>query len=481
MNASPVLRVLGATMTFLAVSMLIPLMLAVSQDDSVSENAFFAGVSVSGFFGIVLFLSTRGQPFNIGRRETIALLTLLAVVTTLIGGLPFYLCGNAKNFLDASFEALSGITTTGLSLFPDPSVLSQSELLWRAMLQWMGGYGTLVLVIWVLPSIGLGGIFMPRRDAIETLAANPEPSFRHVVRSLFVVYGSLTAICAIALLFAGMPLFDSICYSMSTLSTGGFVLESSGPLGFNGAGIHLILALFMMLGAINFTLHGRFISGDWGVYSREFECRVLLIVILLAVVLILSFTGENTTGSTLISELLRLVSVLTTTGYPGTEMPDPFVKLFLLVFIFLAVVGGTTGSTSGGFKLMRLVLLVRQAKRELARLIHPHAVIPIKYGHFAVTQTCLQSLWVFFIGYIFCLVALAVILSCFGIDFVTALISAVSALTNSGPALLHLSDLNANFAIISDGAKLTIMMGMLLGRVELLALLVLLNFSFWRP
>lgn len=264
MNAAPVLRVLGATMIFLGVSMLIPLMLAASQDDSVSQNAFFAGVSVSGFFGVVLFLSTRGQPFSIGRRETVALLILLAVVTTLIGGLPFYLCGNAKNFLDASFEALSGITTTGLSLFPDPSVLSQSELLWRAMLQWMGGYGTLVLVIWVLPSIGLGGVFMPRRDAIETLAANPEPSFHHVVRSLFVVYCSLTAICAIALLFAGMPLFDSICYSMSTLSTGGFVIESSGPLVFNGAGIQLILALFMVLGAINFTLHGRFISGDWG-------------------------------------------------------------------------------------------------------------------------------------------------------------------------------------------------------------------------
>ena len=151
------------------------------------------------------------------------------------------------------------------------------------------------------------------------------------------------------------------------------------------------------------------------------------------------------------------------------------------MFIFLAVVGGTTGSTSGGFKLMRLALLVRQAKRELVRLIYPHAVVPIKYGRFAVTQSFLQSLWVFFIGYIFCLAALAVTLSCLGIDFATAVISAVSALTNSGPALLHLSDLNVNFAIVSDGAKLTIMTGMLVGRLELLALLVLLNFSFWRP
>ena len=481
MNATPLLRVLGATMVFLAVSMLIPLMLAISQDDSVSKNAFSAGVCVSGFFGIVLFLTTRGRPFTIGRRETVALLPLLAVVATLIGGLPFYLCGNTETFLDASFEALSGITTTGLSLFPDPSVLSPSELLWRAMLQWIGGYGTLVLVIWALPSFGLGGVFMPRRDAVETLAADPQPSFHRLVRSLFVVYGSLTVMCATALLFAGMPLFDSICYSMSTLSTGGFVIESSGPLGFKGVGIHLILALFMMLGAINFTLHGRFISGDWGVYSREFECRILLIVILVAVVLILSFTGKNTSGSTIVSELLTLVSVLTTTGYPGTEMPDPFLKFFLLVFIFLAVVGGTTGSTSGGFKLMRLALLIRQAKRELVRLVHPHAVVPIKYGHFAVTQSFLQSLWVFFIGYIFCLAALAVTLSCLGIDFATAVISAVSALTNSGPALLHLSDLNVNFAIVSDGAKLTIMTGMLVGRLELLALLVLLNFSFWRP
>jgi len=481
MNPVPVFRVLGVTMMFIASSILVPLLLALFQDDYVSSRAFSTAFCVSGFFGVLLFLITKGQPFIIGRRETIALTTLLALATTLLGALPLYLCGHFGSFFDATFEALSGITTTGLSVFEDPSVLSDSALLWRAMLQWIGGYATLILVIWALPLLGFGGIFLPARDAVETISLDPQKSFHHVVRLLFLIYGTLTGMCATSMVIAGMPLFDSICYSMSTLSTGGFLIDRAGPLLFPGVGIKIILGLFMLLGAVNFALHGRFISGDRKVYSRDPECRLLVIVLLIAIVLLLAFTGGVAGGAKIINEILRLLSVITTTGYPGVEVSDSSLKYILLVFVGLAVVGGTTGSTAGGFKLMRFMLLIREAKRELAQLIHPHVIVPIKFGNFAVTPSFMQTLWVFFIGYILTLVVLSVALSAFGTDFLPAVILSISALTNNGGALLHLSQQNMNLALLSDGAKFAIMLGMLAGRLELLAFFVLLNSSFWRP
>ena len=481
MNGAPVLRVVGATMIFCSVSMLMPVMLTVSQGDGEIRKAFLASICVSGYFGVLFFLTTKGKSLTLGRRETVALLCLLAVFMTLIGGLPLYLGGNIPSFLDACFEALSGITTTGLSVLSDPTVLSDSELLWRAILQWMGGYGTLILVIWALPSFGFGGIFAPRRDALEVLSVDPQPSFQHVVRSLLLVYGGLTVICAISLSLAGMPVLDSICYSMSTVSTGGFVIESSGPVVLRGPEIQMILVMFMILGAINFTLHGRFIKGDWAAYSRDSESRMLVIFVLASIALIISADKNTAAGSFIISELFRFVSVITTTGYPGAEASNSSVNIFLLVLIFFAVIGGTTGSTAGGFKVMRLVLLMRQAKRELIQSIHPHAVVPIKFGRFAVTQSFIQVISVYFISYILCALFLAVALSAFDIDFGAVVILSISALTNSGPALMHLFDSNLNLFALPAGAKILIMIGMLLGRLEFLALIVLLNFSFWRP
>ena len=339
MNGAPILRVIGATMIFCSFSMLMPVMLTVSQGDDEIRKAFLASICVSGFFGVLFFLITKGKSLTFGRRETITLLCLLAVFMTLIGGLPFYLGGNIPSFLDACFEALSGITTTGLSVLSDPTVLSDSELLWRAILQWMGGYGTLILVIWALPSFGFGGSFAPRRDAVEVLSVDPQPSFQHIVRSLLLVYGGLTVICAISLSLAGMPVLDAICYSMSTVSTGGFVIESSGPVVVRGPEIQMILVTFMILGAINFTLHGRFIKGDWAAYSRDSECRMLVIFVLASIALIISADKNTAAGSFIISELFRFVSIITTTGYPGAEASNNSVKIFLLVLIFFAVIG----------------------------------------------------------------------------------------------------------------------------------------------
>lgn len=479
MNSGSIFKVLGIAMIGLALAMLLPLLLSISQNDDISRKSFSAAFCVSAFLGTLLVLSTRGQPAITSRREIVAAVAALVLITTVTGSLPLYFSGEGWNFLDSNFESLSGFTTTGISMKADPSTLSDSILLWRALLQWIGGFSSLLLVIWAFPTFGFGGIFVPQRDAVETIVAERQASFQQLIRNLLLIYSSLTLFCICILVSLNVPTLQAVCYSLSTISTGGFILDQNGPLTNFSIPIKLTLSLFMILGAINFLLLGKILTSTWKQVFFDSEIRILFGLILVGIVLILISSNVSKEERSVIDGIFLLISILTTTGYPVDNYTIPTNSFLILILLTFAFIGGSSGSTTGGLKLMRLTLLFQQARRELIKLIHPHAVIPIKFGLHPVNNSFVHSVWVFFISFISVLVFIVIVLSFFSVDLISSMTMAIISLTNGGPALMH--GINFELTALTPLAKLVLMAGMLLGRLEFLILLILFNLSFWKP
>ena len=417
-----------------------------------------------------------------GRREIILLSALVWVVLAAFGALPFVLGGPANSYADGYFETLSGLTTTGLTVFRDPATLDRSLLIWRAMLQWLGGLATIVLAVAVLPYLGLGGVQVRQGDSAQRVGQALRPGLRQAARTLSFAYGMLTGLCLVALLIAGMPPLDAVCHAMSTISTGGFSTHAAPMDAFRRPAIEIVLIVFMLLGALNFALHGPALGGRLSVYRRDSECRLMLVIVTLATAgtaLYLTGIGQFDAGEAVRRGLFDVVSAITTTGYAG---PAAGAGLNVLVFVMLglAVIGGATGSTAGGLKLMRWLLLLRQSGRELVRLTRPHGVVPVRYGGASVSSAVVQSVWGVFVAYMFSLVVLAIGLAAFGIAFPAALALAVSSLANAGPGVAGSGGVAVEIAGLATGAKGLIGLGMVAGRLELLAMLVLLNPMFWR-
>lgn len=482
MSHAAVSRVLGWMLSIFAATMLAPALLSLGAGEIDTAAGFALSAGAALFIGVLLLVTGRGRGGAIGRAEALVLAVTGWLVLGLFGALPFVFGSTATSLTDGFFESLSGLTTTGLSIFPAPENLDSGLLLWRAMTQWMGGMATIVFAITILPTLGIGGIEILRGDATQRVSDTLRPRLRQTARALWMLYAFLTALCGAALWIAGMPAFDALCHAMSTLSTGGFSTRADSVAGFDNAAVELILVVFMVAAAMNFTLHWRAIQGRPGHYGDDPECRFLLGIVLFATV---ATAGVLIVGDRIMPlEALRkgvfaVVSAVTTTGYVGPTIPmAPTFVVFLL--LALAMVGGASGSTAGGLKLMRGVLLLRQGGREMVRLTRPHGVIPVKYGGASVPAPMIQAVWGFFAAYIFCLVLLASGLSAFGLDFPAALTAATSGLSNTGPVLGAVGGHGATYAALPDGAKWLLALGMLIGRLELLTLLVLLSPIFWR-
>jgi len=284
---------------------------------------------------------------------------------------------------------------------PKPELLSQSELLWRAMLQWMGGYGTLILVIWALPYLGFGGAFKALRDGPEKQNLFPQLSFKKTLIKLLAVYFVISLLCTLALFVSGLPLFESVCYTMSTVSTGGFLIQSEGPLGSNKWAIEIILMLFMILGAMNFILHGKALSGSLRNYIKDEESQNFLILIILSACIAVVIVDNSDEGLlNFYNAMMQIISIVTTTGYPSPEVKTFTPDFYFLLLLVLAALGGTGSSTSGGFKIARLTFFLQQSKQELYRLIHPHSVTPINYGGQYISTESVKVLSIFSISFI---------------------------------------------------------------------------------
>jgi trk system potassium uptake protein len=440
---------------------------------------YLGSVALAGAGGGILLTATRGTNRRIRPRDGLLVVSGGWVVTSLVGALPFVLAG-ALGPVDALFESVSGFTTTGSTVIADVSALPRALLLWRAMTQWIGGMGIILFTIAILPLLGIGGMQLFQAEVPGPVADKVQPRLATTARTLWAIYLGMTVAEVLALAACGMGVYDAVCHAFTTMATGGFSTRNTSVGEFSLPAAEWVITVFMLLAGINFVLHYRALTGRWRAALRDAELRYFLCLVAVATVIVgatLVRPGAAF-GDVLRVAVFQVASIITTTGYATVdfELWSPLAHLVLLV---LMVAGGMAGSTGGGVKSMRVLISVRALRATIHRLIHPHAVRPVKYGGQVVDDWILSEVWAFLTAYIFiAMVATGIITAC-GYDLITAGSAALTTLGNVGPGLGAIGAYD-NFSHFPVVPKLVMSACMLLGRLELFTILALFSREFWR-
>jgi trk system potassium uptake protein TrkH len=477
----PILFILGSLMLALALAMLLPAAVESLQHEQ-GWRSFLVSALITGGAGGALMLGYR-QPKRpaLTPRQSFILVTAAWVVLCAFATLPLMLSAPHLSFTDAYFEAMSGLTTTGSTVIVGLADQPQGLLLWRAMLQWIGGIGIIGLAVAVLPVLRVGGMQLFRMESSDK-SEKVRPRVSQVTWILISVYVTLTAICAIALLFAGMSPFDAVCHAMTTLATGGFSTQDASVGFYRSSAIEWIITLFMALGGCTFVLLARLAQGDIRAFVNDSQTRwyfAYLIGFIALIALWQVAVNDRPIMEAVRSTAFNVVSVATTTGF-ATEDYTLWGSLPVAAFMALYFIGGCTGSTSGSMKVFRFCVLGAVALWQIRLLVHPHRMRPPTYNGKPVSEDVVRSVLSFFAFYIFCFAVLSVAVSAFDVDLVTSLSGVAQAMANTGPGLGPIIGPAGNFVPLHDGAKWLLSLAMLLGRLELLTVLVMLSPVFWR-
>jgi trk system potassium uptake protein TrkH len=481
MHFSVIARVLGLLMMIFSFTLVPPMLISVLYQDG-TLNAFLYALLITFGIGLVAWFPVRNHKQELKTRDGFIITVLFWLVLAFSGSLPLYLADNpGLSYTDAFFESLSGWTTTGATVITGLSDLPKSILWYRQQLQWLGGMGIIVLAVAVLPMLGIGGMQLFRAETPGPVKDSKlTPRITETAKALWYIYLSLTIACAAAYWFAGMTLFDAIGHSFATVAIGGFSTHDASLGYFNSPTIEAIAMIFMLISVLNFGLHfyawkNKSIIHYFLDSEFKFLCWVLLGGALLTVSA-LWLTDTYTLSESFRNGLFQLVSIATTTGFGTEGFADWPVFLPVLLFM-MAFIGGCAGSTGGGMKVIRILLIYKQGIREIRRLIHPNAIIPIKINKRSVNDRVLESVWGFFSVYILTYMVMMVALLATGLDHVTAFSAVGACLNNLGPGL---GDVAAHYGDISDVAKWILAITMLLGRLEIFTFLVLMSPAFWR-
>ncbi|WP_294615065.1 TrkH family potassium uptake protein [uncultured Gilliamella sp.] len=480
MHWRSIIRIVGLLITLLSVFMLIPALIALIYRDG--AGAIFVRSFIAALIlGCLLWLPNRHHHHELSTREGFFIVVLFWVVLGTIGAFPFIFDHHINlNLTTAFFESFSSLTTTGATTIVNLDHLPKALLFYRQLLQWLGGMGIIVLAVAVLPLLGVGGMQLYRAEIPGPQKdSKMRPRIAETAKTLWSIYILLTTLCAICLWFAGMDAFDAISHSFSTISMGGFSTHDSNLAYFNSATINYIVTLFLILSGCNFALHFAAFNGfSIKVYWQDQEFRtflfILLIVILICVSVIYLYQPDRKLSLDKI--VLQVVSVAGTVGFTVDDINTwpSSLPIFLLCASFI---GGCAGSTGGGLKVVRVLLLFMQGSRELKRLIHPNAIYTLKLNKRVVPERIIEAVWGFFSAY-----ALVFLISLFfimatGVNATDSFYIVASSLNNLGIGLGSVSD---NFASVSDMVKWVMIMDMLFGRLEIFTLLVLFTPTFWR-
>ena len=475
------MRVVGILVLAYSTSMLPPALLSLWYNDGEVQHFGTSLLAIAAAGVLILLVSgRRGAGKNLRRRDGFIVVVFFWVVLSMLGAIPLML-GTHLSFVDALFEAVSGFTTTGSTVIVGLDGLPPSVLYYRQQLQWLGGMGLVVLAIAVLPMLGIGGSQLYRA---ETPGPGKDekitPRLVQGARALWMIYVGLTVLCILAYWLAGMPLFEAVAHSFSTVSTGGFSTHDASLGYFDSAAIELVATLFMLLGGINFAVHYVVLRDHNPLhYFQDTEVRSYFLIVLVLMLVIFSTLVVTDVyrnfGHAVMDAGFEVVSVLTSTGFGEADFSKW--PLFLpLLLIFTSFIGGCGGSTAGGIKVLRIVLLFKQGAREATNLMHPHAIRPIKIGGRVVNNRTIQSVWGFFSVYLFVFVVLTLSMMTAGLDQVSAFSAVATSINNLGPGL---GEVAYTFSTVSDPVKLLAVVAMLLGRLEIFTLLVLLSPKFW--
>lgn len=483
MNFPLITRLLGILVGLFSFTMLVPALVSLIYQDGNFMNFMYSfAISFSvGVFTSIAFRKHKNK--ELSHRGGFLITALFWIVLGSFGALPFILSEHISiSFTDSVFESLSGLTTTGATVISGLDNLPKSLLFYRQQLQWLGGIGIIVIAVAILPILGIGGMQLyraeipgPNKD--EKLA----PRITQTAKWIFIIYLGLTVACMLAYWAAGMSLFDAICHSFSTVAIGGFSTHDASLGYFDNNLILYIASFFMIISAINFTLHYYAISQRRiTTYFRDpefsFFISLVLFCIFVAVVALASFDVFSNASDTWAHGLFQVVSIFTTTGFASADFANwpSFLPIWL---ILLACIGGCAGSTAGGMKVIRSMIIFKQGTRELFMLVHPNAVAPIKLNNRRVPERIVSAIWSFLAVYFYVFVFILVTLMVTGLDYTTAFSATVGSLNNLGPGL---GDVAQNYKNINDFAKWILCLAMLLGRLEIFTLLVILTPEFWK-
>ncbi|GJL80741.1 MAG: Trk system potassium uptake protein [marine bacterium B5-7] len=482
MRHKVVLKILGVLLTLFSTTQLPPVIVALIYDEH-SIKAFVLSGLLTLLTGILCWLPVRNFHRDLKFRDGFLVVALFWTVVALFGSLPFLLTEEVHiSVTDAFFESMSGLTTTGATVMTGLDELPRSILYYRQQLQWLGGMGIIVLAVAVMPMLGVGGMQLYRAETPGPVKNSKlTPRITQTAKALWLVYTGLTVACALGYYVAGMNVFDAIGHSFATIASGGFSTHDSSLGFYNSPQIAIVATVFMIFSGINFGLHFMaFRNLSVFTYFRDPEARGYLLfvfaIICITLATLLATNAYSTIPETIWQGIFQVVSMGTTTGFATTGFSwwPTFLPVMLVI---MSAVGGCAGSTSGGMKVIRLILLYKQGRREIHQLIHPQAVISIKLGNKPVPNQVINSVWGYLALYILSYVTISIAMSATGADLITAFSSVTACLNNLGPGLGEVTD---NYASVTVAGKWLLSFTMLLGRLELFTLLVLFSRSYWR-
>lgn len=479
MRLFSVIHIIGFLMMFLAAAMLLPLPFSLYYGDD-TARAFLISAAMTALFGFVCWAATRSRvDRDLRPRDGFAIVTLGWTVFSMAGALPFILTGSISSFTDAFFETMSGFTTTGATILTNIEALPHGLLFWRSLTHWIGGMGIIVLSLVILPFLGVGGMQLYRAE-LRSAADRLTPRITETAKILWGVYVAITAVEAILLMFGGMNLFEALCHSFGTMATGGYSTRNASIGAYASGYIDMVVIFFMLAAGTNFSLHYRFLKGDFKVYFRnqEFLFFISLIGVATAVILADTVFRYESGARALRDTVFQVVAILTTTGY-GTADYEQWSFSSQFVLFMLMFFGGCAGSTGGGMKMMRVHVLVKVVYAEILRLIHPRAVIPVRVGRQALERDVVANFVGYFILFVLIFVVGVYVMTAMGLDMQTSFGAVAASLSNIGPGLGAVGPTD-NYSEIPTAGKWVLSLLMLMGRLELYTVLVLFSPSYWK-
>ncbi|MBD1160275.1 TrkH family potassium uptake protein [Pelagibacterales bacterium SAG-MED14] len=476
-NYKTVFFTLGILQIILGASMFVPIIVQFIYSEI--DSSFFGASIVTIVFGALFFLTNIDHDRKVNLQQAFLLTALSWLSVAVFGSLPFIFSSMEMSITDAFFESMSGITTTGSTIISNLENAPKGILLWRAILQWLGGIGIIVMAITLMPIMNVGGMQLFKissNDSSEKIL----PKSKEIALRLIYIYSALTAVCAISYWIFGMGKFDSLTHSMTTIATGGFSNYNQSIGYFNSIYIEISSMIFIILGSIPFIAYIKFLNGNKKIFTNDTQIKSFLKIIILSII-ILSFylVLTNNENYSFRSIFFNTISILTGTGYVNAEF-DSWGSFPITIFLALMFIGGCAGSTTCGVKIFRIQILYLFILNQLKKIIYPKGVFLIKYDQNSVDEKFIASIISFIFFYFVIFFILAALLSLTGLDFITALSGAATSISNVGPGLGPIIGPNGDFSSLPDISKWVLSVGMILGRLELFAILVLFLPSFWK-
>ena len=476
-NYKTVFFTLGILQIILGIFMLIPVIAQLFYDEF--DSSFIGASIVTIIFGSLFFLSNLDHDKKLNLQQAFLLTALSWLSIAIFGSLPFVFSSTEFSFTNAFFESMSGITTTGSTIISNLEIIPKGILFWRAILQWLGGIGIIVMAITLMPLMNVGGMQLFKissNDSSEKIL----PKSKEIALRLIYIYSILTALCAISYKTLGMNFFDSLTHSMTTIATGGFSNYNDSIGFFNNIYIEISAMVFIILGSLPFIAYIKFLSGNKKIFFSDIQIKTFLKIIAISIFILVVYLILNNSGQLNLRYIFfNVISILTGTGYVNAQY-DNWGSFPIILFLGLMFIGGCAGSTTCGIKIFRIQILYSFIVNHLKKIIYPKGIFILKYNQNTVGDKFVASIISFIYMYLVIFFIIAALLSLTGLDFITAISGAATSISNVGPGLGSIIGPNGNFSTLPDLSKWILTLGMILGRLELFAILVLFLPSFWK-